>query len=90
MATMPDRRGQRPRLLGRPAMLQAQRDQVGDIRFAGTHHRVRATPINLHGSIRLGNRAAALALWQDLNAPLTDLEKVANLYQASGAASARR
>ena len=41
----------------RSAMIQAQRNQFGDIRFAHAHDRVRASPVDLYGSIRLRNGA---------------------------------
>ena len=41
----------------RSAVIQTQSDQIGDIRFAHTHDRVCAAPIDLHGSIGLRNGA---------------------------------
>ena len=38
-------------------MVQAQCYQIGHVRFANAHNRVRATPIDLHSSIGLRNRA---------------------------------
>ena len=38
-------------------MLHAQVHQIRDIRLANAHDRIRAAPVNLHRSIRLGNRA---------------------------------
>jgi hypothetical protein len=34
-----------PRSLGRPGIVEAQRDQFGEICFAHTHHRVCSTPV---------------------------------------------
>jgi hypothetical protein len=39
----------------RPPMFQAHRYQIGNIRLAYAHHRIRATPINLYRPIRLRN-----------------------------------
>src|SRR6185312_6888802 len=46
-------------LFGRPAVLHAQLDQIGDIRLADAHDRICAAPIDLHGSIGLGNGSAS-------------------------------
>jgi len=45
--------------LCRPAMLQAQRHKIGNIRLTRAHHRVSTTPIDLHRSVRLRNCAAS-------------------------------
>jgi hypothetical protein len=46
------------KLFCRSAVMQAESDQLGNIGLAYTHDRIRTAPINLHRSIRLGNRAA--------------------------------
>src|SRR3954452_22269236 len=42
-----------------PVMVEAQVDQFGKICFTHAHCRVRSAPIDLDGSIRLGNSAAS-------------------------------
>jgi hypothetical protein len=44
-----------PCLLCRSAVMEAERDQIRDIRFAHAHHRICAPPVDLHGSIGLRN-----------------------------------
>ena len=41
----------------RPGLLQAMIDQLAKVRFAGTHDRIRAAPVDLHGAIRSSGTA---------------------------------
>jgi hypothetical protein len=44
-----------PYLLCKSAVMQAQRDDIRDIRFAHAHHQACAPPIDFNGSVGLQN-----------------------------------
>ena len=59
-------------ILRRSTVLNAELHQLRNVRLSHTHHGVRAAPVDLHSSVRLGNRATCEhnIVWGSLTALL--------------------